>query len=175
MQKIYSLFELKSVNEDSRILTGIATNNSLDRAGDVVETRGLRWNLPIAFLLSHDSNAPIGKVIEARATNAGLEIKAQIAKIDEPGPLRSRLSESWAGIKAGLWAGLSIGFKALKTERIETGLRFLEAEILEISAVAVPACPGASITHVRQIREIDQAWRRAHSVYSLKLGRTVYR
>jgi len=37
--RAYSLIEIKSVNEESRVIRGVATTPSTDRMGDVIESR----------------------------------------------------------------------------------------------------------------------------------------
>jgi phage head maturation protease len=82
-----------------------------DRDGDIVEPKGAEFKLPIPLLWQHDSRQPIGQVFYAKVTSAGIEIKARIAKVAEPGTLKDRLDEAWQSIKAGLVKGLSIGFR----------------------------------------------------------------
>ena len=52
-------------------------------------------------------------------------------------------------IKAGAVTGLSIGFQTKKASRSAKGRTITEAELIEISVVAVPAHPGARITNVK--------------------------
>lgn len=148
MERAYSLLTVKAVDDDQRIIDGIASTPSTDRMGDVVEPQGVQFKLPLPLLWQHDSRQPIGHVIEAKVTDEGIRIKAQIAK----GVLR-RIDEAWALIKAGLVRGLSIGFSAIETARIEGsfGYRFLKWEWLELSAVTIPANQDATITAVKSI------------------------
>lgn len=148
MERAYSLLTVKAVDDDQRIIDGIASTPSTDRMGDVVEPQGVQFKLPLPLLWQHDSRQPIGHVIEAKVTDEGIRIKAQIAK----GVLR-RIDEAWALIKAGLVRGLSIGFSAIETARIEGsfGYRFLKWEWLELSAVTIPANQDATITAVKTI------------------------
>lgn len=153
MNRAYSSITLKAVDEDRRILTGIATTPSTDRMGDVVEPKGAEFQLPIPFLWQHDSSQPIGHVIKAKVTSSGIEVEVQIAKVSEPGRLKDRLDEAWQSIKAGLVRGLSIGFKDLESARIKDsyGLHFLKWLWLELSAVTIAAHQDASITTIKSI------------------------
>ena len=54
MNRAYSLLTLKAVDEDARIITGMATTPTPDRLQDVVEPRGAQFKLPIPFLWQHD-------------------------------------------------------------------------------------------------------------------------
>jgi HK97 family phage prohead protease len=152
MTRAYSLIEFKAVDEEKRIITGLATTPSVDRVGDVVDPKGAKYQLPVPLLLGHDSSQPIGNVTKATITKNGIEITAQIAKTDEAGTLKDRLDEAWQSIKLGLIRGLSIGFRSIDSERIEGtfGVRFTKWEWLELSAVVVPANSDASIQTIKQ-------------------------
>jgi HK97 family phage major capsid protein/HK97 family phage prohead protease len=149
--RVYSIFHVKSVNEDQRIITGIATTPETDRMGDIVEPRGAQFKLPIPLLWQHNSDEPIGEVIAARVTDAGIEVTAKFAKIDEPGCLQDRLTEAWQSVKAGLVKGLSIGFQSIESTRIDGtyGMRFVKWLWLELSCVTIPANADASILAIK--------------------------
>lgn len=153
-QRAYSLLMIKGVDEDARTITGIATTPSPDRYQDVVEPKGAQFKLPIPFLWQHNSNEPIGHVTKAKVTATGIEVTVQLVKIDEPGTLKDRLDEAWQSIKLGLVQGLSIGFRAIETARIEGtnyGIRFIKWDWLELSAVTVPANADCNIQTVKSI------------------------
>lgn len=151
--RAYSGLTIKSVDDAQRVITGIATTIEADRDGDVVEPKGAEFKLPLALLWQHDARQPIGQVFAAKVTTSGIEIKARIAKIDEPGTLKNRIDEAWHSIKSGLVAGLSIGFKPKESARIEGsfGHRFTKWIWLELSAVTIPANAGAAILSVKAL------------------------
>ena len=155
MKKAYSQLTVKSVSEDERIITGIASTPSPDRADDVVVPTGVKFALPIPLLWQHDHSQPIGEVTAASVSESGIEITAKLASIDEPGPLQDRLNEAWQSIKSGLVKGLSIGFRGLQVEPNPNsdrwGLIFRSWEWFELSAVTVPANADASITSIKRI------------------------
>ncbi len=153
LQRAYSLLELKSVDEDQRVIEGIASTPETDRQGDIVEPKGASFTLPIPFLWQHRSSEPIGHVVDARITDAGIKVKIQIAKIDEPGKLKDRLDEAWQSIKARLVRGLSIGFDPIESSRIEGtfGYRFLKWTWLELSGVTIAANASASIQSIKSL------------------------
>jgi HK97 family phage major capsid protein/HK97 family phage prohead protease len=155
LNRAYSLLEIKQVDEDARVITGMATTPAADRLNDVVEPEGAQFKLPIALLWQHQSDQPIGKVTHAKVTKAGIEIVAQIAK-----NVTAEIDRAWSLIKAGLVPGLSIGFKPIEHEFIpETkGIRFKKWDWLELSAVTIPANAQATVT---MIRSIDTAQRAA--------------
>lgn len=153
MERAYSLLETKSIDEDKRIITGIATTPATDRMGDIVEPKGAQFQLPVPLLWQHDHSQPIGHVIAAKVTSKGIEITAQFVKVAEEGALKNRLDEAWQAVKSGLVRGLSIGFKSLEHSRIDDGygLRFLKWLWLELSAVTIAANGEATIQTIKSI------------------------
>lgn len=170
MDRAFSCLEIKSVDEERRIIRGVATRPTPDRLGDIVESDGAEFKLPLPLLSHHDRTRPIGHVRKARVTSDGIEVEAQLAKVDEPGRLKERLDEAWHEIKAGLVRGLSIGFKPLEAARIEGtfGTRYLRWLWLELSAVVIPAHEDASILTIKSYGEAQAAFGRSTSVALLK-------
>lgn len=149
--RAYSLMTLKAVDEDQRILTGIASTPAPDRADDIMMPEGAKFTLPMPFLWQHEHDEPIGHVIDAKVTKAGIEVTVKIASVIEDGTLKDRLDEAWQSIKAGLVKGLSIGFRGIETAQIEGswGIKFLQWDWYELSAVTIPCNINASITSVK--------------------------
>nr|WP_176024873.1 phage major capsid protein [Brucella pseudintermedia] len=145
--RAYSLLEIKELDDDERVITGIASTPTPDRMADIVVPEGAQFSLPIPLLWQHRSDQPIGHVTDARITKKGIEIVAKIAK-----GVSEDIDKAWALIKSGLVRGLSIGFRGLDTEQIPNswGLKFEKWEWLELSAVTIPANAEASITSVKQ-------------------------
>ena len=167
MNRAYSILEIKSVDEEKRKFTGVATTPSTDRVGDIVEPKGAQFKLPLPFLWQHNSSDPIGWVTKAHVTKEGIEVEGEIANIAEDGSLKERLKTAWQMIKAKLVRGLSIGFNSVESARIEGtyGYRFLKWEWLELSAVTIPANQEATITAIKS----------ADSAYLAALGRAAAR
>lgn len=153
LNRAYSLLEIKSVDADQRVITGIATTPTADRTGDIVEPKGAQFNLPIPLLWQHDSRQPIGEVFAAKVTNAGIEIQARLVQIDEPGKLKDRIDEAWQSIKSKLVRGLSIGFKPVEEARINDtySYRYIKWLWLELSAVTIPANGDCSIATIKAL------------------------
>lgn len=160
MNRAYATFEIKSVDEDQRTITGIATTPTPDRVGDIVEPEGAEFKLPLPLLWQHNSSQPIGHVIKAKVTKAGIEVVARLAKIEEAGKLKDRLDEAWQSVKSGLVGGFSIGFKSLEDADIKGtwGVRFIKWLWLELSVVTIPANGDCSI---QSIKSVDELHRRA--------------
>lgn len=155
LKRAYSVLTVKEMDESKREITGIATTPSPDRVGDIVEPKGAVFKLPLPLLWQHSTWSPIGHVTSARVTDEGIEVRAKLSKIDEPGVLKDRLDEAWQSIKSGLVRGLSIGFRSLEAARIDQTFsqRFLKWEWLELSAVTVPANADATILAIKSAHE----------------------
>lgn len=160
LERAVSGLEIKAVDEERRIITGIATTPTTDRMGDIVEPKGAEFKLPIPFLWQHDSHSPIGQVTKAKVTAAGIEVEIQLAQTDEPGELKNLLDKAWQSIKLQLVKGLSIGFSSIESQDIDGswGRRFVKWLWLELSAVTIAANGDASI---QTIKAIDQQTRAA--------------
>ena len=144
--KALSAFTVKSFDPEHGIIRGIATTPKTDRDGDIVMPEGAVFELPLPLLFNHDPNQPIGHVIEATATKAGVEIVAKVAK-----DATAKIAEIWQLIKSGLVGGFSVGFRALEAEPIETGFKFNKWQWLELSAVTIPANTEAAIQVVKSV------------------------
>ena len=135
------------MEESAGAMTFILSTDDVDRHGDIIAADG--WLLEAyrsnpVFLWAHDHRRPpIGKA-------------AQVWR--EPHRLLGRLEfaptafaqEVAALYRGGYQRGISVGFKPVRyqerrDEKTGTflGLRFLEQELLEVSAVPVPANRGA--------------------------------
>lgn len=124
-------------------MTFVISGEEVDRHGDVVVAAG--WQLAAyrqnpVFLWAHDYTRPV--------------IGRALAVWPEPGLLLARMefaptefaAEVAALYRSGYQQGVSVGFRPLRYEerRQEStgaflGIRFLEQELLEVSAVPVPA------------------------------------
>ncbi|MFO6102626.1 phage major capsid protein [Pseudomonas aeruginosa] len=168
--RAYSTLEVKALDDERRVITGIASTPSPDRMQDVVEPKGAQFKLPIPFLWQHNHDEPIGHVTDAKVTQKGIEVSVQLTQVEEPGKLKDRLDEAWQSIKSGLVRGLSIGFSAKEFEQIpgSWGLRFLSWEWFELSAVTIPANAEATITSVKSI---DREQRAALGIKSVPVVR----
>lgn len=151
MNRAYSTMTVKAVNEEQRIITGIASTPEADRADDIMVPEGAKYTLPMPFLWQHESDEPIGHVIDVKVSPRGIEATMQIAKVEEEGRLKERLDEAWQSIKAGLVRGLSIGFLPIESARIEGtwGSKYLQWDWYELSAVTIPCNTSGRITSVK--------------------------
>lgn len=152
LHRAYSILEVKAVNEDQRIITGIATTPTPDRVGDIVEPLGVKFKNPLPLLSQHRSDQPVGTVRFDKPTKDGITFTARMPKISDAGPLKDRVDTAWGEVKSGLVRGVSIGFRDLEYSRMEDGgLRFIESEVLELSLVTIPANAEATIQTVKSV------------------------
>ena len=154
--RAYSVVEVKSLDDDQRIIEGIASTPTTDRMGDVIDSAGAEFSLPLPLLWQHDRNEPVGEVFEAKVTRKGIAFKARFAKITEPASLRDDLDRFWARVKAKLVRGVSIGFRPTKPPEPIAGtygVKFSAWEWLELSLVTIPANADATIAVIRSFAE----------------------
>lgn len=124
-------------------MTFVISSEEVDRHGDVVLAQGWRLQAYLqnpVFLWAHDYTRPV--------------IGRALAVWPEPGQLLARLQfaptdfacQVAALYRGGYQHGVSVGFRPLRYEERRDsltgaflGIRFLEQELLEVSAVPVPA------------------------------------
>lgn len=162
MNKAYSEFTIKSIDEEQRFIRGIATTPKPDRENDIIDPMGAKFTLPIPFLWQHDSKTPCGNVVEAQVTPKGIEVGIQFPKIEEVGLLKDEVDKCWQSIKYKLVRGLSVGFRPLGSESVESiggsyGLHFKEWDWYELSAVTIQANTDAIITEIKSVDQSDGA------------------
>lgn len=149
-QLAYSMLEVKALDDDKREITGIASTPEPDRSGDIVESLGASFAPIIPFLWQHRHDFPIGEARLSAPTKSGIKFTASVARIDEPGQLKDMVDMAWQAIKAKLVKGVSIGFRAKSYDYMsEGGIRFKEFEVIELSAVTIPAQAQATIQSVK--------------------------
>ena len=160
MNRAYSTFEIKSIDEEQRIIEGIASTPETDRMGDIVEPMGAKFKLPMPLLWQHRSDQPVGHVEFAEPNDKGIPFRARIAKVADAGILRDEVDRAWQAVKAKLVRGVSIGFRALEDpEPIKGtfGVRFTSWEWMELSLVTIPANVSATIATVKSYDSAEPA------------------
>ena len=139
---------VRQVDVERRILTILGTTPAKDRYRDIVEPRGgdlkaFRAN-PV-FLWAHDySQPPIGKSVKETVTDQGIEFTIQFATTEFA-------NEIFQLYRDGFLKAASIGFVPLEWENLgDGGYRYTKWELLELSAVPVPANPEALALAVKR-------------------------
>lgn len=97
----------------------------------------------IPVLRGHDTNTPIGKVVEWADEPDGLHVTAQLADTRHG---RDAIEE----VQAGILDGFSIGFRSIQAQTVAGVREVREAAWHELSLVALPAYTGARVLAHRQ-------------------------
>lgn len=152
LNRAYTELTIKSIDEDRRIIRGMATTPELDRHGDIVDPMGAKFASVVPLLWQHKHDLPVGQVRFGKPTPEGIPFEAEVAKVDEPGKVKDRLDEAWHSVKSKLVRFVSVGMRALKSALVPLasgGVKFTDYEITELSLVTIPANPSATITEIK--------------------------
>lgn len=140
---------LKTVDAETRRIAGRASCEPEDHMGDCVVARGISLAAYLrnpVLLGDHDRTFILGRVtrlwVADTADGPALLFEATVL----PAGTSARIDERWAAIQAGAGVGISIGFLVVEAEPRQAsggrvGARFTKTTLLEISSVALPACP----------------------------------
>lgn len=149
--RAYTVLDIKAIDRDRRVITGIATTPTPDRIGDIIEPLGVTYTNPLPLLLHHDQKQPIGTVVFDPPTAAGITFTASLPHLDEPGTVKNRIDEAWHSVKAGLIRGASIGYRGIEMKPLKSGgLHFLKSLVAELSLVTIPMNTEATILTIKQ-------------------------
>lgn len=140
--KLQGSITTKQVAEDTIIIEGYASTTSQDRHGDVIlseawEGNGLEnFKKNSIILYNHNHSTPIGMAEDVWVDEKGLGIKAKIVK--------AVAGNIFDAIKEGIVKAFSVGFMVIEADFEENlgkygGFIIKKAELLEVSAVSVPA------------------------------------
>ena len=143
--------EAQDIDEDSRTVRFVASDETLDRYGDIVRCD---WNLvpfkknPV-FLWNHSYGVPpIGTIEPVEVVGKKLMASARFAAAG----VSDFADQLFRLVRAKILRAVSVGFTAPREKmvRIEDdegrwtgGIEWNEPELLEVSLVAVPANPKA--------------------------------
>ena len=78
MNRAYSVLTVKAIDEDKRVIRGVATTPSVDRVGDIIDPLGVKFENPLAFLWQHRHDQPIGSVKFDKPTKDGIVTSLEI-------------------------------------------------------------------------------------------------
>lgn len=139
MSKKFKIGYSKSIEGD-KLIGALATNTSVDRDGDIMETSGIdlgNFMKNPVMLWAHDHmSLPIGRIINTRKTAEGLVFDAEFSKSN---PFAQKVK---ALFEEKILNAFSIGFM-IKNRKNEV---ITDSELVEISAVNVPANPEALLS-----------------------------
>ncbi|MFC3169413.1 phage major capsid protein [Paracoccus fontiphilus] len=117
---------------------------SADRVGDVIQKGAFDQPASLPMLFAHDQAQVVGVWDQITETDSGLSVKGRLLVDDV-----ERAREVRAMIRAGAVTGLSIGFVTKGATRHPKGRTITALALHEISVVAVPMHPGATITSLK--------------------------
>lgn len=152
IRRAFSGNVIKSIDKEKRQIEFIISTASVDRYGDVVEVNG--WDLknykanPVVLFGHMSSIPPIGKAIKTWKDGDALRSIAEFI----PQDISAFAHSIFRMYEEGFLRAVSVGFKPLKYDPIldeeghpTYGYRFLKQELLEFSAVPIPANPDALV------------------------------
>jgi HK97 family phage prohead protease len=152
--RAYSVLEVRTIDDSKRTITGMATTPTVDRVGDIIDPMGVKYKNPMPFLWMHDHEQPVGQCRFKKPTADGIEFEATFVHPDkvESATLKDRLQLAWDSITNSLVRAVSIGFRPLEYSFMDAGgIRFVETEVYELSAVTVPANAEALISEIKSM------------------------
>ncbi len=151
--------QVKSIDVDERSVTAAISTGAIDRDNEVLLPKGAqidRFQANPVVLWSHDSfSPPVGKALWVKKGTKKITAKVQFAETE-------RGEEIWQLFKGGFLNAFSVGFDPIahhaptpadirkNPDFAQVRRIFTEWELLEFSAVAVPANPEALATAVKQ-------------------------
>jgi HK97 family phage prohead protease len=152
LRRAFSGNVIKAINKESRTIEFIISTAAVDRYGDIIEVNG--WDLknykanPVV-LFGHMSHIPpIGKALKTWKDTDGLRSVAEFM----PEDISPFAHSIFRMFEEGYLRAVSVGFKPQKWERINDdedswngSYKFLKQELLEFSAVPIPANPEALV------------------------------
>lgn len=147
---------VKATIQENRVIRFVASDESLDRDGDIVISTGWRvenyLKNPIVLYGHNYDKLPVGKAKNVIIDPIGkqLIIDVQFPRVEEvstgePSEHALFVDSVYNLAKLGLLNAVSVGFRGIKVEPILdvdgnwTGRKFLEQELMELSIVPVPA------------------------------------
>lgn len=152
IRRAFSGSIIKSIDVDKRQIEFIISTAAVDRYGDIVEVKG--WDLkaykanPVVLFGHNSSIPPIGKAIKTWRDGDALRSIAEFM----PQDISAFAHSIFRMYQEKFLRAVSVGFKPLKYERLKDeegnetwAYRFLKQELLEFSAVPIPANPEALV------------------------------
>ena len=131
--------------------------HEVDLGGDIIEPRAFmkclakRKPQQVKMLYQHDITQPIGVWTQISERKKGLWVQGEIST-------QATLPHDVAILlKTGALDGLSIGFRAIKANRMKSGMRYLfEIDLVEISLVTFPMQPKARVSETQIVEDEEE-------------------
>ncbi len=150
IRKVLDSAAIKGIDPEKRTIRAYASTNDWDRYGERFEPDAFKEGLenyrknPVVLWAHNYSKPPIGKAVAFEFDAKGLILEMQFADTVEA-------KEVFALYEGGFMSAFSVGFRPMEVafekrgDSEEMGAVFKKAELLENSAVPVPANPGALV------------------------------
>lgn len=152
VERAWATLEVKKVDRSPRQIVGVASTPSTDRMGDIVESTGLEFKNPLPLIFQHRHEQPLGLAVLDAPTEKGVTFTATFADAKPGTALAARIDDVAQAVDLGLVRGVSIGFRALERNFMDDGgVRFVRAEVVELSLVTIPANAECSISQIKAL------------------------
>ena len=139
------MFEGYAVTWDS-----VDSYDSTFQAGAFKKTISERGDR-IKILWNHNTNEPIGKIIEIREDKKGLFVRGKLTEGV------AKAEDVYKNLQAGVIDTLSFGFTPLQSKKVEGIRHITEVKLYEVSPVTFEANDTAQITDVRDDKQEERA------------------
>jgi len=152
------MMELRSVDAGGRTVVGVVApydevtylgpnpDGELIRRGAFRRSLGQRKRIPL--LRNHDTDRTLGwssRFVEG-------DVLEGTFVVNDGGPGDDLLDE----LRQGYLTGMSVGFRPIRSTRGDAGVReIVEAALIEVSMVGIPAYVGAAMLSVRNAQDLD--------------------
>ena len=146
--------DIKQIDEESRSLKAVITDNSVDRHNEVVVISGVKFKDKLPMLFSHrqpspfseanPNELPIGYASAFKVFKNKIEATLTFGSDeDRINPMSEYVFNQYV---FGSMNSFSIGYRILKEHLGEDGINYLDSiELFEVSAVIVPANANALV------------------------------
>ena len=138
-------FDIRSVNEDTRTVSGIAVpwNDVIDVGGikESFERGAIESVEDVKLFWTHSE--PIGLVTKGEETDEGFAIEARISETP-------RGNEAYTLLKDGVINRFSVGFIPVETKETDGVYVRTKVDLKEVSLVPFPAYGNAKVSEVRE-------------------------
>ena len=130
-----------------------------DLGGDIVRRGAFSASLlslrngQLPMLFAHETKEPIGVWHRMFEDATGLFVSGDIYLGD---PRVDRIARL---VRSGALSGLSIGYRATRSQRLSTGRELIELDLWEVSIVAFPMLRAARITQIDDLFPLGQSGR----------------
>lgn len=139
----------KGANTESRSIEVVANSGQPDRMNERVPAASVRLETylknPVVLWAHQYDQPPIGKAMNLRADGDALLSTIQFAETEFA-------EDVFQLYRGGFLSAVSLGFIGKQfSQEVDQPLTWTEAELLEISAVPVPADPGALVRRMKAL------------------------